>query len=377
MGIFGAFSLMISLSACTSEVDQKSGIDRIPIDAVGMIMVSPMQPPIDSNLDKTTLIAFNEKGEDIGRLAGGAVENGKFISLNNRVVTASSSLISVLTESSREDTTIDENIIESLVQSPDGDNSAIWFNSGSIDGTYSTRYAVLNSDNKVHIVHIPGMALSSAFCDDVLYAVVEDLSDLSWDGPTTKRLYKIEDGQVGDPISEWRSPSGERPATPVAVCSEDGTSMASPYVSPPIGSADERYLSIVELDLVSGSRDSHKVDLLGHSWRMSTGALYSTGERNYWPTTEGAILSASIQNPEAVKIEWTLPISPMSSAISISGSEVLQVNLEGVPRLHVYDLFTGASTRDTVDLPWLEDIVGSTTESGKSLYTITDLNLLN
>ncbi|QDP08228.1 hypothetical protein FNU77_00085 (plasmid) [Prescottella equi] len=374
------FLLGISIltAACTTEVkaNPESELDRIPDGAAGLVVVAPSQPPLDAQ-DRTEVIAFDEQGERIARFLGGPTGNNQILSSPGRAIVFNSKVLRVLTSEGSVDTEIAETTIEAAVQNTAGDQAVIWFNSGVVDGAYSTRYARVAADG-VTINVLPGMALASAFCGEDLYAVVEDLTNLAWDAPTTHRLYKLAKDGNTTVVGQWSSPVGHRPVSRTAVCSQDNSSIINLYASREAGQdSRDTALSRVEIELAHASISESPVDMLGLSWGMPHGAISTKDGRVYWSTPEGEVVSIAVTGDPNSRIEWRLPPSRRMQNISVTGDQLTSLRFDDVPEVSTYDLTTGSKLGESIKLPWLTEIVDSVTESGKSWYTVWDVESLN
>jgi hypothetical protein len=81
----------------------------------------------------------------------------------------------------------------------------------------------------------------------------------------------------------------------------------------------------------------------------------------------------AIEGPPTVALEWTIPDSE-KTATTVRGTTVTMVNYRGRPVFSQHDLVTGNQTRDPIELPWLESVVGS--PAGNTLYSIADVTAL-
>ncbi|MFF1946953.1 hypothetical protein ACFVWF_32970 [Rhodococcus qingshengii] len=93
----------------------------------------------------------------------------------------------------------------------------------------------------------------------------------------------------------------------------------------------------------------------------------------YWVNSDGNVLTTPVVGSPKVTQLWKLPDGVENTRASVSGTTVAAISHGNNPEYAEYELSTGQRTRGPIELPWLEPIVGSETESGKNTYSISDV----
>lgn len=368
-----------SVAACTATppADSSELLSALPEESVGAVLVGPSQFPFDSDVDTMLLIPFDEHGRKLGEVQGGAVLNGQLQTLGRQIVFPTAKSLIEFGPDGRRDIDIDEQVVEAIVESPDAEDGIIWFNSGKVGNTYSTNYWLTNpSLPSPSSGTLPGMTVSSAFCEGIAYAVVEDQSQLSWDGPLTNWLYRVDPKGGAEIIGEWKFPASKRPVSRRAVCSDDGLSMAALYTDREgSGNPDMSPLLKIEINISDASLTEYELLGPGEGWRVPTKAVGALNGRMYWANTAGQIYSTAIQGSDPAHLEYEIRTDSLHDKILISGKNVYLLVHSSESKLVTYDLASGKNENSEIDLSWLSSVAGSETESGQSTRAVTDLTL--
>lgn len=365
----------VSCGTLESSVDTIE-MDVLPRDTVGVVSVGPSELPFDIDSDKTTVFAFDKDGKVVGQVDGNAILYSQILAFDGKLVSASSDSVKTLTTESTFDVPIHEDMIEAAVEDRESGRATLWFNSGIVDGNYSTRFVSINNDNAAHSGIVPGMVITSAYCGNSLFAVAEDQASVSWGQPAKSWLYEIAPGSQPVIKGEWEYPDGFRPVSREAACSPDGASILALFASNEAAATETGTpgLTLVRVNLSDGSREETELDMPGYTWRTPRGSVALLDGRLFWATTNGEILSVPAAGSSQVTQVWKLPAGGINDhTISINGNTVTQVDYRNTPTYTEYDLLTGTPTNGPLELPWLDPIIDSTTESGKATYTVTDV----
>lgn len=368
---------ILATASCTTTdpTTNAPSITRIPGGAVGFVSLGPSQPPFDTEQDRTTLYAFDNEGSIVGKFAGNALYDSQILTHQGQVEMSFSDSVFTLTDSNIISTPINENMIQAAVEDPNSAKSTMWFNSGYNEGKYINRFISKGPDGEVHQGEVPGLVLTSSYCGGKLYAIVQNGESVGWDRPYSTWLYEINPGQ--DPLIKgiWDYPNGLEPASRVATCSTDGKTMIALYASSETRSSHsgDPGLIMVKIETTDGSRKEFPLEMTGYEWYISRGAMTVKDDVLYWATVNGNILSVPISGETQVTSNWNLPSGGLKSKISISGDTVAQIDYQDSPKFLQFNLFTGDEIHAAIELPWMKSLIGSSSQSGKSYYTVTDV----
>lgn len=72
--------------------------------------------------------------------------------------------------------------------------------------------------------------------------------------------------------------------------------------------------------------------------------------------------------------KWIIPEWHDRVRVSVEGDKVSFLDFGNSPFYAEFDLISGNQTLDAIELPWLNEIAGSDTLSGKTQYTVSDVD---
>ena len=372
-----ALTTMLAVTvSCSTTKEPGDELEALPADAIGAVSIGPELLEAVDDQDRTTVYAFDESGSVLGQVEGNAIYGNNILTAAHKLVSASSRAVITLTDTARIETPIDyENIVQAAVNQQETGAATIWFNSGAAEGHYSNSFVSIDADNQAHSGSVPGIVRTSAYCDGRNFTVVNESFIGTTGDPTRNQLYELLPS--GEPIvrAEWEHPSDFRPADVGSACSSDGQTILALYSSRETRKNErgDQGLTLVRINVSDGSRSETALDMPGYIWNVRRGTPTAIDDRLYWISGDGDVLSVDVTGSSKVTREWTIPEGDAKTAVSVSGRTVTTVNYRGTPIFSEYDLLTGERRRSQIELPWLESIVGSETESGKNIYTISDV----
>lgn len=132
-------------------------------------------------------------------------------------------------------------------------------------------------------------------------------------------------------------------------------------------------LTLVRINTADGTRSETELEMHGLGEDVRRGTMTTVAGRLYWINYDGDVLSVPLAGAPEVKREWTIPIGEGGTVATVIDTDLTLVEYGGIPRYSQYDLQTGARTQGTIELPWLETLIGSETESGRNTYAIADI----
>jgi hypothetical protein len=366
-GLAAILSIVVSCGAREYPGDV---LDAMPADAVGTVSLGPQGIETSDlfNENRALTFAFDGNGNVVGRVEGEDIYANQVLASTRNLVTVSARAVTTLTDTSRIEFPIDEHMVEAAANDPESGATTIWFNSGR-----ESAFVSIGADNEASSGTVSGMVQTVTYCGDRHFAIANDLLTPTTDGLNTARLYELLPS--GEPVvrSEWREPIEFSPASRASACAADGRTLVALYRSPIAPDGTEAGLTMVAIDVTDGSRSETPLDMPGYTQGIRRGSTV-IGDRLYWASLDGSVLSVSLVGSPAVAREWTIPDSGEESDASVSGTTVTTIDHRTRPVFSQYDLRTGARTKGPVALPWLESIVDSKAESGNTDYTISDVD---
>ena len=347
--------LSVAVSCGTTPDHPGAILDDLPPGAVGAVSLGPQG--LESTGGRAIVFVFDEGGNVLGRLEDEPIYANPVLASKQSFVTASGRAVTTLTSTSRIDVPVDEGIVEAAANNPETGSATVWFNSGR-----TSNFVSVDADGQTHTGSVQGMVRTATYCGDRQFAVVRDIIPT---GEMTKhRLYELPPGGGLVVRGEWDLPVGVGPASRNPACAADGQSILALWRMPD--------LALVRIDVSDGSQSETVLDMPGFA-QNAWGTTAVVGDRLYWLNQDGQVLSVSTTGPSAVALEWAIP-DPDKTTTTVSGTTVTVVNYRGRPVFSQHDLITGNQTRDPIELPWLESIVGS--PAGNTLYSIADVTTL-
>ncbi|GAF43705.1 hypothetical protein [Rhodococcus wratislaviensis] len=347
--------LSVAVSCGTTPDHPGAILDDLPPGAVGAVSLGPQG--LESTGGRAIVFVFDEGGNVLGRLEDEPIYANPVLASKQSLVTASGRAVTTLTSTSRIDVPVDEGIVEAAANNPETGSATVWFNSGR-----TSNFVSVDADGQTRTGSVQGMVRTATYCGDRQFAVVRDIIPT---GEMTKhRLYELPPGGGLVVRGEWDLPVGVGPASRNPACAADGQSILALWRMPD--------LALVRIDVSDGSQSETVLDMPGFA-QNAWGTTAVVGDRLYWLNQDGQVLSVSTTGPSAVALEWAIP-DPDKTTTTVSGTTVTVVNYRGRPVFSQHDLITGNQTRDPIELPWLESIVGS--PAGNTLYSIADVTTL-
>ncbi|MFD4295089.1 hypothetical protein ACFWQG_17915 [Rhodococcus sp. NPDC058532] len=359
-----------AIAACGSRDYPGADLDALPAAAVGAVSVTPagLETTDLLNQNRSLTFLFDADGDVVGRLEGNDVYATQAVASAGRLTMVSADAVTTLTPAGRAEVGIDEHMVTAAANDPANGAATIWFNSGG-----ESTYVAIDTDGTATTGAVPGVVEVAAQCGDRAVALTQGRELADADGRWLFRLVELPAG--GEPVERgrWRLDPDFSAASASAVCTADGSALLSLHRPPPPPDGGERGLVLVRTRLADGERTAEPVELAGQSPATSRGSLTVVGDRLYWLTQSGTVLSMPLGGPAQARSEWTIPGADVNIA-SVSGTTVSALDLHAAPTFAQYDLVTGERITDPVTLPWLTEIVDSEAESGNTAYVVSDLD---
>lgn len=371
---------MLLATACGSDTAPIPEMQSVAPDAVGAVVVGPETLPFGIDTDRTMVFTFDDHGKALGRIDGTAAYSSRVLSWNRGFTTATAHAVVTATPAGTESVPIDENMVEGASIDPATGRAMFWFNTGRPDGpevAYRNNYVITGPGGPPVTGSVPGMMLTGSYCGNTGYGLVVGFDDLTSGAPSVRhRLYELPDAG-GEAVlrGEWDYPVDFRAVSRTNACSADGRTLYNLY-----GTTDARRaataesgLMLVRIDTTTGAHTETTVDIGHHPASTRTNTLTMVDDRLYWISSDGAVLSLPRDRESEARQEWILPASGDSHTVTVTNTTVSHIDHSATPTYTEYDLLTGRRTRDPIELPWLNAIINSPTESGKSHYAVTGI----
>jgi hypothetical protein len=344
-------------------------------EAIGAVVIGPETLPFGIGIDRTMVFTFDSQGKALGRIEGPAAYSSRVLSWDRGFTTATAQAVVTATAAGIHSVPIDENMVEGASIDPATGRAMFWFNTAQPDGpevAYRNNYVITSPDGPPTVGSVPGMMLTGSYCGNTGHGVVVGFDDLTSGAPTVRhQLFELPDAG-GEAVlrGDWDYPVDFRAVSRTDACSADGRTLYNLYSSAETaGSA----VSLLRIDTATGAHTETKVDVGHHPAAARTNTLTVVSERLYWISSDGAVLSLSLNGESEARQEWELPSNGDNTTVTITNTTVTYIDHEGTPTFAEYDLLTGQRLRDPIGLPWLDTIVNSRTESGKSHYAVTGI----
>ncbi|TSE00444.1 hypothetical protein FOS14_08495 [Skermania sp. ID1734] len=339
--------------------------------------IGPAGLPVPRNA-RIAVVAFDNRGNELGRISGGAITSATTVSWRHGLTTATAESVVTLTETGSSRFPIDENMIEGAAPNPRSGGALFWFNTARPDGPtvpYRNNYVMTRADTAAKEGAVPGMMVTAGHCDTSAYGVVADFDDIVSGRPNARhRLYELTTSGEPPARGEWDYPTEFRPISRTSVCSADGSAIYNIY-----GSAaalrDETgkfELTLVRLDTSTGARTETPIDMAGHPAATAPNTLTFVEDRLFWLSEDGTVLSTPVAGPlNRVREEWHLPQSGKHLQAAVSGTTVASIDYENTPVYTEHDLLTGRQLRGPINLPWLKAALKN--YDGSTLTNVTSV----
>ncbi|MFC9788820.1 hypothetical protein [Rhodococcus sp. NPDC127528] len=370
-GLAAMVSVVIS---CGARDYPGAALHALPENAVGAVSLGPLALEASDlfNENRSLVFLFDADGDVVGRIEGHDITGSRTLASSRNLVTVSARAVTTLTATSRAEFGIDESWVEAAANDPASGAATVWFSRR--DSTFVT----VAADGRARSGTVPGRVEAAAQCGERAVAIAIAIAIEAVpadDGLYTSRLFEV--GPGGEPVERgvWRQDPEFSAASSTAVCTADGRSMLSLHRSPGPADGGEPEMTLVRTNLVDGSRTASPLEMSGHSPTTRGGSLTIVGDRLYWITLTGDVLSTPVTGWPSVAREWSIPGSGEKSAATVHGATVSTLDhAQRPPTFAQYDLVTGARTAGPVELPWLGPLIDAETESGNNVYGVTDLD---
>lgn len=367
---------LMATASCSQVESPGEELAALPADAAGALTVGVLGLETLDAQDRATLYAFGSDGNLLGKASGRAIYSNSALSGNRAVFTTTSESVVTLTGSSRREVPIDgEKIVQSATIDNEVGNATFWYNTGVVNEDYINRFvSVTSNGDLIGSGTVDGILATATYCNGNHYAIVRDSFYGSNGNPTGNRLYELrEDGEL-EIRGEWDSPVAFEAASTSSVCTPDGKQLLSLYRTEPDGQTRSR-LFLVNTSTSNASRTESEIDLMGNDGSVRSVSILNN--RVYWVNSAGVVLSVPTSGPTTVTKEFEIPGWSDDSVVSLDDDLLVVVNFEGVPQLSEYELDAFETPRRQVQLPWLDGIVGSPTESNRSVYVVSGVVSIN
>ncbi|WP_132473341.1 hypothetical protein [Rhodococcus sp. SMB37] len=338
--------------------------------------ISPRGVESIDEIDNSMVFAFDSNGEIVGRSEGQSIHSLQASISGRSAVVPFGDRVSILTENSSNEFPIErESIVQSVANAPSSGAVTIWFNSGISNGRYVNRFASVSADGSLKTGSVPGMVFSSVYCGDRNFALVRESYIGSTGNPEDNYLYELDGSGFPTVRAEWKYPSYFSSITPTGACTSDGKKFVSLYIwEDAISSDGSGDLTLVQIDTETGVRSERPLDMSGHTWVTERSSLSIIGDRLYWITGDGEVMSSALEGSSGVERKWIIPEWHDRVRVSVEGDKVSFLDFGNSPFYAEFDLISGNQTLDAIELPWLNEIAGSDTLSGKTQYTVSDVD---
>lgn len=369
---------MLLAAACDSDPAPVPDMPELPHEAIGVVVVGPATLPFGNDTDHTSVFTFDEQGTATGRIEGAAAYASRVVSWNRGFTAATANAVFTLTATGRTDVPIDENMVEGAASDPRTGHTMFWFNTARPDGPhvpYRNNYVITAPDQPAVTGSVPGMMLTGSFCGNRVYGTVAGFDALTAATPTVShQLYELPGGGEESVLrGQWEYPADFRPISRTDACAPDGSAFYNLYgsVEARRGRTAQSGLTLIRTDTATGTRTETTINVGEHPGTARTNTLTVVDDRLYWISADGAVLSLPLDGSREAHEGWTLPANGEGHQVTITGTTVAHIDLRDTPTYTEHDLITGQRTRGPIELPWLKSVVGATTESRKTHYTVT------
>lgn len=370
----------ISFGVACSNKDEPD-TERLSPKAVGAVTIGPAALPIPDGA-RTIVVTFDERGKDAGRLAGGPISSATTIGWPHGLTAVTAESVITLSEKGTDHVPIDENMVEGITSDSESGGVMVWFNTAQPDGPsvpYRNNYVMTSTDAATTTGSVNGTMLTAGHCGTGAYGVVADIEPIfEGQASTPHRLYYLPtNGQPTVRGETWNSPTDLRPFSRTSVCSTDGSAIYNLYgnVRALRDETGKSGLTLVRIDTATGARTETPVDLDGHKALTAANSLAFVGERLYWISSDGAVLSLpSDPNTEPdnrVREEWRVAQDDKHRITIVRGTTVSSVTYADTATYSEYDLLSGVQLGSDIELPWLRDTLKE--NNGSSVLSITPI----
>ena len=350
----------------------------VPITAedVAAVTVSPRGLETFSAGDPGFVYYFGADGRVTHVSGGHAVHAAQTTVTDSGTVSGFGRSIVGSTESGTVDEVIDPESITSAAVAGTA-ASTFWFDSGMVNGTYSSRFAVVDLVDRTHMTgSIDGIAHAAAYCDERSFVLAHSASMAQNADPDKLFLYEITETGA-EKVLDFGGGVDTNSVTPNLVCSADNQEIlafrvADTAVASEIANDD---VSMLKINPSTGALRKIELNLGDRSWRVRRSSMYATDGRLYWVSGDNEVLSTLVNGSGEVESVWSLPDEQTALATASANTGSLSVlSLGDTPSYRTFAIEDGREISGPVSLPWLSDVIDSPTPSGKSLFVVSDID---
>ena len=257
----------------------------VPITAedVAAVTVSPRGLETFSAGDPGFVYYFGADGRVTHVSGGHAVHAAQTTVTDSGTVSGFGRSIVGSTESGTVDEVIDPESITSAAVAGTA-ASTFWFDSGMVNGTYSSRFAVVDLVDRTHMTgSIDGIAHAAAYCDERSFVLAHSASMAQNADPDKLFLYEITETGA-EKVLDFGGGVDTNSVTPNLVCSADNQEIlafrvADTAVASEIANDD---VSMLKINPSTGALRKIELNLGDRSWRVRRSSMYATDGRLYW-----------------------------------------------------------------------------------------------
>ncbi|WP_280407279.1 hypothetical protein [Nocardia brasiliensis] len=377
-GRWAAGTVALLLASTVSCADRPgypgSELTAMPGGAVGAVVVGPLALESVGREDRTMLFVFDQGGQVVGKALGPAVSNNRVLADAGRIVTSFADSVSALAGNGREQFEIErESIVQAAAGQPGSGAATIWYNTGVVNGEYVNRFVSVGPDNAMRTGQVAGIVGTTSYCGESNFAVVRQSFVGTEHNPTKNWLYALGDDSAPVVRGQWDHDPEFRPVTTTSACTEDGGELVALYASEQTATGAGTGLTLVKFRTADGARSETPLHMPDLGWETHRASLTVAHGKLYWITRNGEVLSVPLDGTNTVTKEWTVHGPRDKVALSVHGSTVSALSYRGKAEYSRYELATGHRLAGPVALPWLDDVEGSETESGGSIYSVADM----
>lgn len=365
-------------AACSADDNATAeNTEKLPLGAIGAMTVGPRTMPMPDNA-RTLVVAFDDHGRQVSRQDGGPISSASAVGWKRGLTATTADSVTTLTTAGSTHTPIHENMVGGAASDADTGGVLHWFNTAQPDGPevpYRNSYVLTSPEADPYVGAVSGIVLTAGHCGTSAYGVVADVKAItSGQTSTPHRLYQLTNQAEPAVRGGWDYPTDFRPLSRTSACSDDGTTLYNLYGS--AAALRDRTgagaMTLVRIDTNSGARTETPVDISGHAVPTQASTLTLLDERLYWINEDGVVLSVAADgSSNKVQKQWHLPDLGKRDRASVSGGTVAFTEWEGTASYAEYDLPTGRSLRDPIELPWLQTTLDD--NDGSSVLSVTSV----
>lgn len=351
----------------------------VPITAedVAAVTVSPRGLETFSADDPSFVYYFGADGRVTHVSEGHAVHAAQTTVTDSGTVSGFGRSIVGSTESGTVDEVIDPESITSAAVAGTA-SSTFWFDSGMVNGAYSSRFAVVDLVDRTHMTgSIEGIAHAAAYCNERSYVLAHSASMAPNADPDKLFLYEITETGA-EKVLDIGGGVDTNSVTPNLVCTADNQEILAFRVADAAVASSEIAnddVSMLKINPSTGALREIDLNLGDRSWRIRRSSMYATDGRLYWVSGDNEVLSTHVNGSGEVKSLWSLPDEQTALATANPNTGNLSVlSLGDTPSYRTFAIEDGREILGPVSLPWLSDVIDSPTPSGKSLFVVSDID---